>query len=226
MPWLRVDDKFAEHPKILELGSKASRWTWLELLCYCARQGKGGVVPRGIRDVLKDVTPTFLSRCREVGLLDEVDGKLFVHNFEKFNSRDVTGALRQAKYRASRNGEVTAEVTQEVTDEIVTGDGSHAQARARGPTPPLTNSHSHLGVNEPGPDEREQAWTNYAESRADVFAKSAYARKGFDAGGWPPGGMEQRAPYELKCPRCGIPLRSERRLEEHLYNVHDEGVPV
>ena len=80
MTWLRVDDGFTEHGKIVSL-KRADRWTWLELLCYCSRQGNGGQFSDGICDVLKWVSPAFLRRCvearrlgDEVGLLEVVTG--------------------------------------------------------------------------------------------------------------------------------------------------------
>lgn len=71
MPWLRIDDGFTEHRKIVAL-KRADRWTWMELLTYCARQGSGHV-PAGITDVLRWVTPAFLEQCVAVGLLDPDD---------------------------------------------------------------------------------------------------------------------------------------------------------
>ena len=43
MSWLRLDDGFARHPKVLEL-SEAQRWRWVVLLSDCARHERGGKV--------------------------------------------------------------------------------------------------------------------------------------------------------------------------------------
>ncbi len=86
MSWLRIDDGFPEHPKLVKLGKSADRWTWLELLAYCARRETGGTIPRGVDDVLRRVTPKFLERCVTVGLVDrEDDGDLTVHDWNIYN---------------------------------------------------------------------------------------------------------------------------------------------
>lgn len=89
MAWLRVDDGMPEHRKVLGLPRK-DRWTWLELLCYVARQNNGGHVPEGITDVLKFVTPKFVNACLEAGLLDrENDGGFCVHDWDIYNGETI-----------------------------------------------------------------------------------------------------------------------------------------
>lgn len=86
MAWLRLDDGFAQHPKIVALTPK-DRWTWLELLCYCARYRTEGKVPAGIAEVVRGATPAFLNRCGDLRLLDadeDSDGYL-VHDFDEYN---------------------------------------------------------------------------------------------------------------------------------------------
>lgn len=88
MAWLKVDDGLAEHRKILQL-KRSERWTWVELLCYVARQNNGGHVPQTVREVLRYATPAFLERCRELGLLD-MDGDLYrVHDWEIYNGQTI-----------------------------------------------------------------------------------------------------------------------------------------
>lgn len=139
MPWLRIDDGFTEHRKIVAL-KRSERWTWMELLTYCARQGNGGHVPEGVCDILRWVTPAFLSKCADVGLLDVVDGRYEVHDWRVYNPKDPTNAARQERYRQRHSNddvtaEVTVDVTEKVTDENVTTVTPPAQARARVPSP-------------------------------------------------------------------------------------------
>lgn len=84
MAWLRVDDGLAEHRKLLPL-KRADRWTWVEVLCYVARQGNGGHVPDGVQQIIRHATPAFLGRCHELGLLD-LDGERYVvHDWAIYN---------------------------------------------------------------------------------------------------------------------------------------------
>ena len=96
MPWLRLDDTFAEHRKIVAL-KRADRWTWVELLTYCARQTNGGRIPHGITDVLRWVTPAFLDQCTAIGLIDkQPDGTLTIHDWDDYNPLRIDdGELEQ-----------------------------------------------------------------------------------------------------------------------------------
>lgn len=89
MSWLRIDDGMPEHHKLLALPRK-DRYTWIELLCYVARQGNGGHVPSGVVDLLRYVTPGFLKSCVQVGLLDDTDEGLQVHDWHIYNPKVET----------------------------------------------------------------------------------------------------------------------------------------
>lgn len=98
MAWLRIDDGLAEHRKLLPL-KRADRWTWMEVLCYVARQNNGGHVPNGIHQIVRHATPPFLNRCYELGLLD-LDGDVYkVHDWAIYNGgtleERVTAYLQQ-----------------------------------------------------------------------------------------------------------------------------------
>ncbi len=95
MAWLRIDDGMPEHHKLLGLPRK-DRWTWMELLCYVARQGNGGHVPTGVVDLLRYVTPAFLEKCVRVGLLDQVDDGLAVHDWSDYNPDAGSGSAKTA----------------------------------------------------------------------------------------------------------------------------------
>lgn len=83
MARLWLDDEFSSHPKLLELGSRDRRWTWLEVLVYTCKHGSP-LVPLGIRDVIAKATPAFLGKCERVGLLDRVGGCLYVHDWHEY----------------------------------------------------------------------------------------------------------------------------------------------
>jgi hypothetical protein len=144
VPWLRLDDGFAQHPKISRL-TRGDRWTWLEILLYCARYRTDGIVPASISEVVPRATLPFLGRCYELHLLDtRDDGEegYVVHDWEAYNPTDPTNAARQQRYRErQRNASVTPTVTDSVTESVtptVTDVTPPAQARARGPSPTPT----------------------------------------------------------------------------------------
>ena len=151
MAWLRVDDGFPEHAKILAL-RRSDRWTWVEVLAYCARQNNGGVVPTGLADIVKHATPAFLHKCADAGLLDDTEHGYVVHDWAEYNPRDPTNAVRQQRYR--RNAKSNGEVTEETVTATVT---TVTPPRARVPSrpQPLTNKEPSLPSNESRPEPPE-----------------------------------------------------------------------
>lgn len=81
MGWLRLDDGFADHRKLVALKTDQRRWTWLRLLIYTARY-RTPIIPGDIGDVVAGATPKFLGDCRKIGLLDDAeDGDYLVHDW-------------------------------------------------------------------------------------------------------------------------------------------------
>ncbi len=46
MTWVKVDDSFPDHPKVVRL-TVAARWAYVEALCYCARYLTDGKIADG-----------------------------------------------------------------------------------------------------------------------------------------------------------------------------------
>ncbi len=88
MPWLRIDDGFPEHRKLLAL-KRSERWTWVEVMCYCARQNNCGTVPARVGDVVRGATPRFVQMCIDVGLIDETDEGLKIHDWLIYNGDTI-----------------------------------------------------------------------------------------------------------------------------------------
>lgn len=133
MSWLRIDDGFPEHRKLVGL-KRSERWTWLEVLAYCARQGNDGVLPAGITDVLKHVTPAFILRCVSLGLLDKNDGVLTVHDWATYNPKDPTKSERMARWRAKNKETVDGDVDTPV-DGAVDENGVYKNVYETAPRP-------------------------------------------------------------------------------------------
>jgi hypothetical protein len=103
MPWARLDDRTPRHPKLLLL-SRADRWTWLEVICYCAEYGTQGAIPATIAQAVPHANKSFLARAVAAGLFDSDEGSLSVHDWDRYNPKDLTGAERQARHRARTRG--------------------------------------------------------------------------------------------------------------------------
>lgn len=117
MPWLRLDDRFTKHPKVLKL-KRADRWTWLEILEYCAAYQTGGHVPDAIQDVVPHATPALIQTFVQARLLDDEQGGHHVHDWDVYNPKDPTKADRQARWRAKRREPVDTPVDTPVDDAV------------------------------------------------------------------------------------------------------------
>jgi len=113
MAWLRIDDGFASHPKIATLSDRELR-VWLRLLCYCAKTRDPSVDDVTRREV-PGMTGKNVDRFVTLGLLDVVEHGIEIHDWLHYLPKDATNAERQARWRARRNGKVTAGVTEDVT---------------------------------------------------------------------------------------------------------------
>lgn len=98
MVWVRMDDGFDEHPKVLGLSDKAFR-AHVSAMCYCARRLTDGVVPtarikaRQARELI------------EAGLMSEQEGGYLIHDWLDFNpSKEQVESKRIKRQEAGRRG--------------------------------------------------------------------------------------------------------------------------
>lgn len=213
MPWLRLDDAYDTHPKLLQL-TELQRWRWTRALLYCARHRTAGILTRA---ALSDLALTrSVSKLVELGLLIEDDERFVVHDWDDYNPKDPTSAQRQARWRnrnASRNGDERDEtVTSTVTSAVT--EASLARGRARAdPSRPLERdkSLSHgVTLDDDSEADRRAAWEQRAAA-PDVRSPAAFARSGIESGEWPDGYVEPREQRGVNmpvtvpvCPECGV----------------------
>lgn len=103
MAWLRLDDGFAEHPKIVALGDEAA-WRWVRTLCYCARRRDprltGAVLERALGWTAEGVAELVALELLE----EHGDGYYSVHDWHRYNGAR-TPAERMRDYRRRLYGE-------------------------------------------------------------------------------------------------------------------------
>lgn len=150
MTWVRIDDTFPNHPKVLKAGPEAA---WLYVACVCH---SGHYLTDGFVDV--DVIET-LTRVKSwkraadalvrVGLLDEVAGGYQIHDYlDHQKSKETAEKERSANRERQRTfrdksrtrNAVTNTVTDGVTDAEVTEPPTHT------PTPTDRNPLTPTGV--------------------------------------------------------------------------------
>lgn len=105
MTWLRVDDNFADHPKIEALSDAAFR-VHVRALCYAARLNTEGYVQAGVAarfGATKKMIADFLA----LGLWEDRDDGYMLHDFLEYNpsnaEREKRAAASSAAARARWN---------------------------------------------------------------------------------------------------------------------------
>lgn len=110
MSWARLDDSFAEHPKVLGLSDRAFR-VYVLALCYCARNRTDGALPPAALRMF-GCRAQHIEELADAGLWDETEHGWQVHDYLEYNpSAAQLVAKREAtKERVNRwrNAPVTA----------------------------------------------------------------------------------------------------------------------
>lgn len=101
MTWVKLDDQFPDHPKVIAAGGDAA-WLYVAGLCYCQAKLTDGHIPRGIVVRLTDRRhPLVLAnQLVKVGLWEEDADGFRVHDFMEYN---LDSATVKAKKDANRN---------------------------------------------------------------------------------------------------------------------------
>ncbi len=109
MTWLRLDDRFAEHPKIAGLTNQAFR-DHVAAMCYCARNRTKGRVSTGVIRLLR-ISPKTVAELTKAIVWDPGDDDdYFIHDWATFNppAREMTeedkAAEAERKAAAGRLG--------------------------------------------------------------------------------------------------------------------------
>jgi hypothetical protein len=126
--WVRLDDRFYDHPKILALSDGALAF-YVRALSYCGRNETDGLLSR---NALRALCPDARKRGRNArklvaaGLLDRgQDGALLVHDWHDYNpshaelqERRDAAAERSRRFRAKRGVESSNGVTRRVARRV------------------------------------------------------------------------------------------------------------
>ncbi len=108
MTWVRLDDNFPGHRKVLAAGPEAA-WLHVEALCYCAQQETDGAILNAalahLTQFSKPKAVKLAARLVEVGLWELNGTGWMVHDFLEYNpSRKSLEEKRVKKQRAGQAG--------------------------------------------------------------------------------------------------------------------------
>lgn len=112
MSWVRIDDRFDDHPKFVDLSNDATA-AWLRVLAYCGRHETDGRVKRRVALMATrvDDPERVVAELVEAGLWLDLGGIVEVHDYLSFQPSRAQAAharaeaaARQAASRARRQG--------------------------------------------------------------------------------------------------------------------------
>jgi len=104
LTWVRLDDRFRSHPKVLRAGARAA-YLWICGLSYCAEQLTDGHIPL---EAVPSLVPEFrdsahlVKRLVEVGLWESRDGEYVVHDYSDWQPPSDEVRARRADVSAKR----------------------------------------------------------------------------------------------------------------------------
>lgn len=121
MSWAKLDDAFADHPKVVGLSDAAFRLHVTAIL-YAARYETDGEIPGGALDRMGG-SPGCAAELADAGLWDITPGGYAIHDYLKYNpSREQRDELRrraadrQERWRNERTNSVSNGVSNAVTN--------------------------------------------------------------------------------------------------------------
>src|SRR3990167_275444 len=106
MSWVKIDDHFPEHPKVLMAGPQAA-WLYVCGLAYASRNLTDGLIPASQVKRLAEVptAPKLATKLVEVGLWEQVGGGYIIHDYLEYNpTREEVLARRETRAEAGRRG--------------------------------------------------------------------------------------------------------------------------
>lgn len=147
MSWVKLDDQFPYHHKIISAGLDG-RALYITALCYVANQLTDGFVPQTVIPVLgalagiEDAKQT-ASKLLDICLWDACDNGYMIHDYLDYNpTREEVIKTREARREAgSLGGTRSSEAKRQANAEAKGKQkASKSQPRTRTPTPSLDSS--------------------------------------------------------------------------------------
>lgn len=142
MSWIKLDDQWMDHPKIIAAGRDA-RDMWLASLTYCSKHLTDGYFNKKLLPSLAVMAGLDVANCQdfasvllEVGLWDATDNGYTVHDYLVYNpSKEQALATRNARKAAGSVGG-----KQKASKMLANGLAKSYQNPAPSPSPSLNES--------------------------------------------------------------------------------------
>lgn len=111
MSWIKLDDQWMDHPKIITAGRDA-RDMWLASITWCGKHLTDGYFPSNLLPSLAVSAGVDVANCQvfartlvDVCLWEETENGYFIHDYLEYNpSREQALATKEARKEAGRAG--------------------------------------------------------------------------------------------------------------------------
>lgn len=190
MGWVKLDDQFSRHPKVLQAGP-LSGWLHVCALNYCAQYLTDGFIPKSAVNGLADFTHEdigqssyvgmdFVPALLKSGMWIEVDGGYQIHDYLDYNpSREDVQKKRQADLERKRNSDSPA------MDSARNRNGIHAESKRPVPRPlpvpqedePRAKALSSAGRRQPTRDPRVDEIYEHFKARIQPRSRTCPRKK-------------------------------------------------
>jgi hypothetical protein len=105
MTWVKLDDGFADHPKIERAGPLAA-WLHVVAMCYCARHLTDGIVPKSKAKRLADIPSVgrHIAALVDAGLWEDAGENYVLHDYLDYqpSRTEVLAERAQARDRMAK----------------------------------------------------------------------------------------------------------------------------
>ena len=220
MSWAKLDDQYADHPKIVQVGPLGMA-LHVAMICYCARFLTDGFVPAGIAARLISLDGIFIidsngvsngvthkqltNELTKVGLLDAVNGGYMVHDYllynppaEQVKAERAANAARQAAYKEKK-----------AANGVSNGVSNGVNNKAPSPSPSILNT---LGLTPESEPEQEKSMKKFNDPLWDLMHGQDVqepARQGVDLD-WVPADIQDMARAFITSSNLPVPSKKER----------------
>lgn len=104
MTWVRIDDGFYQHPKMVRVGPVGMALQ-IAALCYCNRNLTDGFIPEEVVPLLIAGGAKILPKMVELDLWERVKGGYQVHNYLEYQrSKEQVAEAKAMKQAAGQAG--------------------------------------------------------------------------------------------------------------------------
>ena len=138
MVWVKLDDAYDEHPKIIGLSDKAFR-AHVSAMCYCGRNLTDGLVPKA------KIPRRVAAELEEAGLIHCENKGYRLHDWLEHNpSADEVEEKRRVRAESGRKGGKATQAKRQANAQA--NASASAQAKSKEPSTPNPNPNPHAST--------------------------------------------------------------------------------